>query len=115
MRGEMARGKISTAPFASILAHPGTPIFAGGEILKRFAPVRALFACGRPKPVLMAIECEAAELLQCIRVEFPIAAHGCVRVKRRPPAAVENSLQAQFTTYQTRNSVQSNGATSVNR
>ena len=73
MRGEMARGKISTAPFASILAHPGTPIFAGGEILKRFAPVRALFACGRPKPVRMAIECKAEELLQCMRVEFPAA------------------------------------------
>ena len=85
----MTRAGVSTAPFASILAHPGKPIFAGGEILKRFGP---------PKPMLMAIECEAAELLQCIRVEFPIAAHGCVRVKRRPPAAVENSLQAQFIT-----------------
>ena len=104
---------MSTPPFALILAHSGKPIFAGGGVFARFAPVRALFACGRPKPVPMAIECEAEELLQCTRVEFPIAARGRVSVKRRPPAAVEYSLQAQFITYQTRNSVQSNGATSV--
>ena len=112
MRVEMAGAGISTVPFASILAHPGKPIFTGGAILTRFAPIRVLFAWGRPKPVRMAIECKAEELLQCMRVEFPTAARGRVRLTRCPPATVENSLQAQFITYQTRNSVQSNGTTS---
>jgi hypothetical protein len=34
------------------------------------------------------------------------------RTSKAPPAALENSLQAQFITYPTRNSVQSSGATS---
>src|SRR5450759_4811666 len=113
MRGEMARGKISTAPFASLLAHPGKPIFVSGRILTRFAPIRALFACGRSRHIPIAIKCEAKELLQCKRAEFATAE--CMRIpaKRRPPAALGNSLPAQFITYQTRNSVQSNGATST--
>ncbi len=109
----MARGEISTALFASLLAHPGKPILAGGGVLTGFTPIRALFACGRSKHAPIAIEHGAEELLQCERVEFSTAACSRVRAKRRPPAALVNSLPAQFITYQTRNSVQSNGATSL--
>lgn len=114
MRNEMARGEISTAPFASLLAHPGKPILAGGRVLTRFAPNRALVACGRSRHAPTAIEHGTEELLQCKRVEFATAACRRVRMKRRPPAALENSLPAQFITYQNRNSVQLNGATSFN-
>ena len=113
MRGEMARGKVSTAPFASLLARPGKPILASGSVLKPFSPNRELFACARSKRAPIAIEHEAEELLQCKRVEFATAACSRVRAKRRPPAALGNSLPAQFITYQTRNSVQSNGASST--
>ena len=113
MRGEMARGEISTAPFASLLAHPGKPILAGGRGLTRFAPIRALFACSRPKHAPIAIEHGAEELLQCKRVKFATAACRRVLAKRRPPAALGHSLSAQFITYQTQNSVQSNGASSM--
>jgi hypothetical protein len=112
MRSEMARVEISTEQFASILAHPGEPILTRGRVLTRFAPNRALFACGRSKHAPIAIEHGDEELLQCERVEFPTAVCSRVRVKRRLPAALGNSLPAQFITYQTRNSVQSNGATS---
>ena len=108
----MARGKVSTALFASLLARPGKPIFASGRGLTWFAPIRALFACGRSKHASIAIKHEAEELLQCKRVEFSTAACSRVRMKRHPPAALANSLPAQFITYKTRNSVQSNGATS---
>ena len=108
----MARVEISTAPFASFLAHPGKPILTGGGVLTEFAPIRAIFACARSNPLSVAIEREDEELLQCKRGKFATVACSRVRVKRRPPAALENSLPAQFITYQTRNSVQSNGATS---
>lgn len=36
------------------------------------------------------------KVVQCTRVEFPIAARGCLRVERRPAAIVEYSLQAPF-------------------
>ena len=109
----MARGEISTASFASLLARPGKPILASGSVLKPFSPNRELFACARFKRAPIAIEHEAEELLQCKRVEFATAACSRVRVKHRPPAALANSLPAQFITYQTRNSVQSNGASSI--
>ncbi|MCR4297840.1 MAG: hypothetical protein NUV75_03650, partial [Gallionella sp.] len=113
MKDEMARGKISTAPFASILAHPGKPNLAGGRVVRQFPRIRALFACGRSKHVPIAIEHGDEELLQCKRVEFAAAACRRIPAKRRPPAALGNSLPAQFITYQTRNSVQSNGASST--
>ena len=108
----MARGEVSTAPFASLLARPGKPILAGGRVLTRFTPIRVIFARGRSKRAPIAIEHEAEELLQCERVEFATAACRRIPAKRRPPAALGNSLPAQFITYQTRNSVQSNGASS---
>jgi 2-methylcitrate dehydratase len=111
MRGEMARAVISTAPFVSILAHPGKPILAGGGALMRFVPIRALFACARPNSVSVAIEHEAEESLQCNKVEFATATCSRVPTKHRLPVALEDSLPAQFITYRTRNSVQSNGAT----
>ena len=113
MRDEMARVEVSTEPFASILARPGKPIFASGSVLKPFAPIRALFAFGRSKRAPIAIKHETEELLQCKRAEFATAACSRVRMKHRPPAALENSLPAQFITYQTRNSVQSNGPISA--
>jgi hypothetical protein len=113
MRDEMARGKVSTAPFASLLALPGKPIFVSSRVLMRFAPIRTLFATRRCKHALIAIEHGAEELLQCKRVEFATAACRRVRLKHSPPVALANSLPAQFITYQTRNSVQSNGATSA--
>ena len=109
----MARGEVSTAPFASLLARPGKPILAGGRVLTRFAPIRARFACGRSKHAPIAIEHGAEELLQCKKVEFASAACRRIPAKHRPPAALENSLPAQFITYQTQNSVQSNGANSI--
>lgn len=109
----MARAEISTAPFASILAHPGKPILAGSEVLTRFASSRALCSGRRSKRAPIAIEREVEELLQFERAEFATAACSRVRAKRRLPVAVGTSLQAQFITYQARNSVQSNGATSV--
>jgi hypothetical protein len=78
----------------------------------RFAPIRTLFATGRCKHAPIAIEHGAEELLQCKRVKFATAAGRRVRLKHSPPVALANSLPAQFITYQTRNSVQSNGATS---
>src|SRR3972149_764950 len=113
MRGEMARGEISTAPFASLLARRGTPIFSGSKVLTCFTPIRARFACGRSEHAPIAIEHGTEELLQCKRVGFATAACSRVLVKHRPPVALANSLPAQFITYQTRNSVQSNGASSV--
>jgi hypothetical protein len=94
----MARVEISTEPFASILAHLGNLILTGGGVLRRTALIRAPFACARPKPVPVAIEREAKELLQCERVEFSTATRSRVRAKRRLSAALENSLQAQFIT-----------------
>jgi len=105
MRGEIARVEVSTAPFALILAHPGKPILTGGGVLTGFAPIRALCAFGRSKHAPIAIKHGDEELLQCERVEFATAACSCVRVKCRLPTALENSLPAQFITYQTRNSV----------
>ena len=112
MRVEMAGAEISTVLFASILAHPGKPIFTGGAILTRFAPIRVLFAWGRSEHTPIAIEHGTEELLECERIEFATAACSRVQAKHRPPAALGNSLQVQFITYQTRNSVQSNGTTS---
>jgi hypothetical protein len=98
MRSEMGRAEISTAPSASILAHPGKPIFNSGAVVPRFVPVRALFSWVRSNRAPIPTEREAEELLQCEKVDCAAAA--C----RLTPA--------QFFTYQTRNSVQSNGATS---
>jgi len=111
----MARGKVSTTPFASLLAHPGKPIFISGRILTWFAPIRALFAYDRSRHAPIAIEHQDEEWLQCKRVEFANEACSRVRAKRRPPVALVNSLPAQFITYQTQNSVQSNGASSCCR
>jgi len=83
MRGEMARVEISTAPFASILAHPGKPILPGSGVLTRLAPIRAFFACDCSKHLPIAIEREAEELLQCERVKFATVACSRVRVRRR--------------------------------
>jgi len=104
--------EISTMPFASILAHPGKPSLAGGKVLTRFAPIRALLASRCSKQVPRAIKRDDEELLQCQRVGFSDVACSRVRAMRWPPVALENSLQAQFITYQRRNSVQSNGAAS---
>mgnify|MGYP001601270927 CR=1 FL=1 len=108
----MARGKLSTTSFASLLVRPGKPIFTGARVLAQVTPNRARFACARSKHASTAIEHEAEELLQCKRVEFSSAACRRIPAKYRPPVALGNSLHAQFITYQTRNSVQSNGASS---
>ena len=112
MSDEMARGEVLTEPFASLLAHPGKPNLAGGRVLTQFLRIRAVFACGRSRHAPTAIEHGAEDLLQCKRVEFANAACRRIPAKHRPPAALGNSLPAQFITYQTRNSVQSNGASS---
>jgi hypothetical protein len=86
-QGKMGKGKISTEAFALILLRPGEPIFpetalarAGGRICA-ISPQEDL--CSPKTPESMPT-----------RVEFPTAACGYVRVKRRPRAAVENSCIA---------------------
>ena len=84
--------------------------FVTHRVLTRFASNRVVFVCDRSKHAPIAIEHEDGALLQCERVEFPTAVCNRVRVQRRLPAVLGSALPVQFITYQTRNSVQSYGA-----
>ena len=86
-RGKTGKGKISTEALALILAHPGEPIFPETGVGGAGCRVSAI----SPQPDLRAPKTPGS---MQTRVEFPTAARGCVPVKRRTYAAVENSCTA---------------------
>ena len=86
-RSKTGRGEISTEASASILAYPGEPIF----LETRVAGAESRISAISHQPDLRSTNTPCS---MQTRVEFPIAARGCVRVKRRTRAAVENSCTA---------------------
>ena len=86
-RGKTGKGEISTEALALILVHPGKPI--------------------SPEPSVEGLGCRISTIMPqsdlrppktpsmiSTQVEFPTAALGCARVRRRTRAAVENSCTA---------------------
>ena len=86
-RGKTGKGKISTEALALILAHPGEAIFPETGVGGAGCRVSAI----SPEPDLRSPKTPGS---MPPRVEFPTAARGCVRVKRRTRATVENSCPA---------------------
>ena len=86
-RNKMGKGEISTTVLASILAHPGKPVFPETGV----AGLGCLISAISPHPDSPSPK--PARSLPT-RVEFPTAARGRVRVKRRTRATVENSCTA---------------------
>ena len=88
-RGKTDKGEISTAPSHAILAHPGKPI----------SPETSVEGLGcRISTIMPQSDLRSPKTPSMIptQVEFPTAALplGCVRVRRRTRAAVENSCTA---------------------
>ena len=86
-RGKTGKGEISTEASASILAYPGEPSF----LETRVAGAEGRISVISHKSDLRSTNTPCS---MRTRVEFPTAARGCVRVKRRPRVAVENSFTA---------------------
>lgn len=86
-RGKTGKGEISTEALALILARPGKPIFPETGIQGvgcRISTITPESDLRSPKTPSMIPT----------RVEFPTAALGCVRMKRRARTTVENSYTA---------------------
>ena len=86
-RDKMGKGEISTAALASILAHPGKPVFPETGLADSGCLVSAI----SPQPDSPSPKTARSMPTQ---VEFSTTARGCMRVKRRTHTAVENSCTA---------------------
>ena len=86
-QGKTGKGKLSTETLALILAHPGEPIFPETGVAGASCPIFAISHQSDLRSTKTPCSMQT-------RVEFPTAARGCVRVKRRTRAAVENSCTA---------------------
>jgi hypothetical protein len=86
-RGKTDKGEISTAPSHAILAHPGKPISPETSVEDVGCQIFAIM----PQSDLRSPK---TPNMIPTRVEFLTAALGCVRMRRRTRATVENSCTA---------------------
>ena len=86
-RGKTGKAEISTEASGSIVAHPGEPIFTETRVAGAGRRISAISHHSDLRSTKTPCSMQT-------RVEFPTAARGCVRVKRRTRAAVENSFTA---------------------
>ena len=86
-QGTTGKGEISTAPSRAILAHPGEPVSPETGDAGAAGPVSAI-------SLQPDIRSPKTPSMISTRVEFPTAALGRVRVRRRTRAAVDNSCTA---------------------
>jgi len=86
-RGKTDKGEISTAPSHAILAHPGKPISPETSVEDVGCQIFAIM----PQSDLLSPK---TPNMIPTRVEFLTAALGCVRMRRRTRATVENSCTA---------------------